>query len=313
PKEAPSKLAPVEPVSRCVTAEPERLAEAILEQIRREAQRGPVKIDVITGFAPLRSRGEVLDMLALRPGLDGVCDEEACLMPWQLIAGDKFVANLPLSWIPDFRFGVSPVALRKALGFDVPAEVERWDREQRHASRLAKLIEKGTATPRPDDADAWLLLDGLTRIETRSMVFDDGGQLYSLVRGHERELELDRARYQHALGLAELHITRPALDDGQLRYQLDPSTGKQKNSGWNLPRQAGTTLVVCELGRDERRIRRVAERSLKFMSEWARESGDRIALTRSRDNRTAGLGSTALPAIAFLSCRERVGNDHDRT
>lgn len=308
-----AKRAPVEPVSRCVTAVPERLAEAIIEQIRREAQRGPVKIDIIVGVAPLRSRGPVLDMLALRPGLDGVCDEQHCLMPWQLVAGDMFVANQPLSWIPDFRFGVSPVALRKALGFEVPAEVERWDREQRNAIRLAKLVEKGTATARPADADSWLLLDGLTRIETLSSVFDDGGRLRSLIRGHERQLKLSRARYDHALELAELHIARAAEASGRFRYLLDPFTGKQKTAGWNLPRQAGTTLVLCELGRDRQRTREVAARSLEFMAARARESGDRIALTRNRDHQTAGLGSTALPAIAFLSCRDRVGNQHDRT
>src|SRR5690606_17647219 len=135
--------------------------DAILEHIRREALRGPVKVDVILASAPLRSRGPILDMLALRPGLDGVCDGEHCLMPWQLVAADLFVANEPLAWIPDFRFGVSPVALRDALGFEVPPEVARWDREQRHAGRLAKKIERGEATPKPAEADAWLLLEGL--------------------------------------------------------------------------------------------------------------------------------------------------------
>ena len=205
PEAVPSKSAPVEPITRCVTAVPDQLPRAILEHIRREAQRGPVKVDIILGVAPLRSRGPVLDMLALRPGLDGVCDTEHCLMPWQLVAGDLFVANEPLAWIPDFRFGVSPVALRKALGFEVPPEVERWDREQRHAGRLAKLIEQGKASPKPADADAWLLLEGLTRIETLSLVFDDGGKLYWLERGHERDVELSRKRLDEALELAERH------------------------------------------------------------------------------------------------------------
>ncbi|MFO7565262.1 MAG: hypothetical protein R6X02_21645 [Enhygromyxa sp.] len=308
-----SKMAPVEALSRCVEAPPERLAEAIIELIRSEAQRGPVKIDVIVGAAPLRSRSPALDMLALRPGLDGVCDDEHCLMPWQLIAADMFVANKPLPWVPDLRFGVSPVALRKALGFDVPPEVERWDREQRDSVRLARLIEKGSATPKPDDADGWLLLDGLVRIETLSSVFDTGGLLVPLVRGHERDLELSRARLEHALELAELHITGASQSDGRFRYTLDPFTGKQRNSGWNLPRQAGTTLVLCELGRDEQRTREVAAASLDFMASRARPSGDRIALTRGRSSPKAGLGSTALPAIAFFSCRDRVGPEHDPT
>ncbi len=307
------RYAQVEPVSRCVTAAPERLAEAVVEQILREAQRGPVKVDVIVGIAPLRSRGRVLDMLALRPGLDGVCEQDNCLMPWQLIAGDMFVANEPFAWIPDFRFGVSPVALREALGFEVPDEVARWDREQRDAGRLAKLIEKGKATPKPDGADDWMLLAGLSRIETRSYVFDDDGRLVPLVRGHERELVLSRARLEHARALAEKHIARASNRDGRFRYLLDPFTGKQQSSSWNLPRQAGTTLVMCELGRNERQANEVAARSLAFMAKRARESGDRIALTRSRKAKKASLGSTALPTIAFYSCRDRVGAEHDRT
>jgi hypothetical protein len=308
----PAKSAPVEPVTRCVTAVPEHLAEAILERIRREAQRGPVKIDVIVGAAPLRSRGHFLDMFALRPGLDGVCDATHCLMPWQLVALDLFVANEPVTWIPEFRFGVSPVALRKALGFEIPPEVEHWDAEQRFPARLAKLIERGEATPTPADADSWLLLEGLTRIETLSYVFDDIGRLIPLVRGHESALTLSRARLEHALDLAELHITRAAQEDGRFRYMLDPFSGDETNSGWNLPRQAGTTLVLCELGRDEKEVRAVAARSLAFMAERARPSGDRIALTRGRSSQTASLGSTALPTIAFLTCRERTGPEHDR-
>lgn len=309
--EQPSNWAPVEPVSRCVSAAPERLAETIVDHIRREAQQGPVKIDVILEVAPLRSRGPVLDMLALRPGLDGVCDESHCLMPWQLVALDLFVSNEPLAWIPDFRFGVSPVALRKALGFEVPAEVERWDREQRNAARLARLIERGEATPKPADADSWLLLEGLTRIATRSMVFDQGGRLIQLARGHEIEFELSQARLTDALELAERHIVRASQRDGRFRYLLDPFTGAQKNGGWNLPRQAGTTLVLCELGSDQQQTNRAAARSLAFMAKHARPVGEHIALTRSQSSKAASLGSTALPTIAFFSCRDRVGDRHD--
>jgi hypothetical protein len=309
----PSKAAPVEPVSRCVTSVPDKLPEAILEHIRREAQRGPVKIDVIVGVQPLRSRGPLLDMLALRPGLDGICDATHCLMPWQLVALDMFVANEPVTWIPEFRFGVSPVALRRALGFEVPKDVERWDAEQRYPARLAKLVERGEATPKPAEADSWTLLEGLTRIETLSYMFDEGGRLIPLVRGHERDLTLSRVRLDHALELAERHITRAAQEDGRFRYLLDPFTGEQVNAGWNLPRQAGTTLVLCELGRDEQETRATAARALAFMAARARPSGDRIALTRGRSSTTATLGSTALPTIAFLSCRERVGPEHDRT
>jgi hypothetical protein len=267
-------------VSRCVRAAPERLARAVVEQIREEARRGAIKVDVLTGVQPLRSRGPLVDPLALRPGLDGICDAEGCLMPWQLVAGRHFVENQPLPWIPDFRFGVSTARLREALGHEVAAA--------------------GAPTH-----------EGLVRLETHSFMFGEDGELIPLVRGRERELELTRARLDHARDLAERHVAEAQRRDGRFRYILDPYTGRQVNAGWSLPRQAGTTLVVCELGRDEERTREVAARSLRFMATHARTSGELIVVAKSGRG-PAPIGSTALSAIAFYSCLDHVGDEHDR-
>jgi hypothetical protein len=318
-KPSKSNRAPVEVVSRCVRAEPEGLDEAIAQVITAEAARGPVKIDVIRGVASLRSRSPALDTFALRPGLDGVCDEDHCLMPWQLVALGQFIVNEPLPFVPDFRYGISPVELRAVLGFDVPEDVLAWDREQRHPKRLAALTEAGKATPRPAQAESWRLLDGLTRIETLSYVVMADGVFTSLVRMHPRQLLLSARRLDYGRDLAEAHIADAQLRSGQFRYTLDPFTGKQQNKSWNLPRQAGTTLVMCELGRNLDRTRWVASRSLAFMAKHARptqgetpDMGEMVALTKRSATTEADLGSTALPAIAFLSCRPRVGETHDR-
>ncbi len=310
--QAKTKWAPVEVVSRCVRAAPNELDEALAQTITDESARGPVKIDVIRGVAPLRSRSPKLDTFALRPGLDGVCDEDHCLMPWQLVALGQFIVNEPLPWVPDFRYGISPVELRAALGFDVPKEVLTHDREQRHPKRLQALTEAGKATPRPDDMDSWLLLEGLVRIETLSYVMLADGSFDSLIRGHPRDMPLSARRLDYGRDLAEAHIADALLRSGQFRYTIDPFTGKQQNKSWNLPRQAGTTLVMCELGRNRERTKWVAARSLEFMASHARESGDMIALTKRASATEADLGSTALPAIAFASCRPRVGPTHDR-
>lgn len=307
-----SKQAPVAVVSRCVRSTPDELDEAIAELITGQASRGPVKIDVIRGAVALRSRNTVLDTFALRPGLDGVCDEDHCLMPWQLVALNQFIVNEPLPFVPDFRYGISPVELRAALGFEVPKEVLAWDREQRRPKRLEALTEAGKATPKPADADSWRLLDGLTRIETLSYVVMADGVFTPLVRMHPRELLLSARRLDYGRDLAEAHIADAQLKSGQFRYTLDPFSGKQQNKSWNLPRQAGTTLVMCEQGRNHERSKWVASRSLAFMAKHARPTENGlVALTKRKAAVEADLGSTALPAIAFLSCRPRVGETHD--
>ncbi|WP_106094501.1 hypothetical protein [Enhygromyxa salina] len=313
PSARPDEVAAVEPVTRCLRAAPDQIVAEIVSLIASEALRAPVKIDVISGVAPLRSRVPALDMFSLRPGLDGVCDEHHCLMPWQLVALDQFTANEPLPFVPDFRVGVSAVELRAALGFEVPEDVLRFDREQRRPARLERLIEAGKATPRPADVESWQLIDGLTRIETLSYMVTRNGLFTSLVRMHKREVRLSQRSLDQARVAADMHIAKAQLKDGRFRYTLDPFTGAQELNNWNLPRQAGTTLVMCELGNDARRTRRVGGLSLKFMARHARPTGELIPLTKRRRAEQADLGSTALPAIAFASCREHVGDKHDRT
>ncbi|MCA9700529.1 MAG: hypothetical protein KC431_23585, partial [Myxococcales bacterium] len=307
------KLAAAEAVSRCVRAPAEALPQAIADQLRAEALRGPVKIDVITGVTLMRSQGFILDMLALRPGLDGICDADRCLMPWQLTADNHFIHNEPLPWIPDFRFGVSPVRLQKALGGSVPNEVLTWDRHRRRPKTRPK-DERDQPLPTPEGAQEWSSFDGLLRIATVSIATEASGRPHMLARLHERRPPLSQERLRQAQDRAEDYIAAAQLEDGRFTYTLDPFTGARQTKSWNLPRQAGTTLVMCELGRDEQRTRTVAALSLEFMAQHARRPGeqDMLALVRGSDKHEAHLGSTALPAIAFLACRPRVGDAHDR-
>jgi hypothetical protein len=306
---------PVEPRTRCVRAQPDALASAIAEQIAGEALRAPVVIDVISGIGPLHSRSWPLDMLALRPGLDGVCDESGCLMPWQLVATEQFIVNEPLDWVPDFRLGLSPVALRVALGQPVPAEIVAADRVQ----RKKKADPEAEPVEPPAELAEWDRLDGLSRITTHSFTITREGKLIPLVRMHEAELELTADRLRAAQAAAEANIAGSQLDDGRFRYLLEPFSGRVNDMTWNLPRQAGTTLVMCEHGKDRRRTKRVAERASAFMAKHARvgkdaRTGVSVApLSRRKDK--ASLGSTALPGLAMLTCRDNgwIGSDHDAT
>lgn len=304
------RLAAVEPVTRCVRAPAEALGGAIADQLRAEASRGPVKIDVLTGVAMMRSRNFVLDMFALRPGRDGICDADRCLMPWQLTAMHEFSVNEPLGWIPDFRFGVSPVRLQRALGGPISADIQTWDRHLRRP-KTRKQEDRDTPLVAPEGAEGWSSFDGLLRIETLSMAVTTQGRAMELARLHEIHIELSQARLDKAREWAEAHIAAQQLPEGRFTYTLDPFTGGRRTKAWNLPRQAGTTLVLCERGKDEERTKAVADRSLSYMAQHARRSGDAIALIRNRRSNEAQLGSTALPAISFLACRDRVGDHHD--
>lgn len=311
------KRSPVEPVSRCVRAAPEQLIAAVKEQLEAEALDGPIKLDFIAGVQPLASRNAILDPFALRAGLDGVCNERSCLMPWQLVALDQFIGNEPLPFVPDFRYGVSPVLLRGALGEELSEELRAWDFQQRRPGLRARLEEQGEElAPEPPDAARWRALEGLARIETRSYVVELGQdaadpRTRALVRGHAVIEELREEDWKRALELAERHIAKAQLDKGRFRYTLHPFTGEQDNKAWNLPRQAGTTLVMCELGTDAKRTQKVASRSLAYMAKHARDQGEFSVLIRRVRNADAELGPTALPTIAFARCRERVGPVHD--
>lgn len=274
----------VEARSRCVQRP--TLEEALAElgaQLGAEALRGPIKIDVVTGTQDLQSVVPVVDAMLLRPGLDGVCEGTRCLMPWQLVALDQFNEFMPIKVVPDLRFGVDPAILRKALVW--PGRPERYD-------------------PR---------VEGLRRLTVASFVQDEQGQLHRLQRMRNPGPELTAESLQASVDAAERYILDAQQPDGRFAYKVDPFTGQVSQQGFALARQAGTTLVVCELARDDERAREVARKALAALVRTMREVGDMGVLVHSKreDVTEAGLGATALSTIALLSCRERVGDEFD--
>ena len=229
----------------------------------------PIAIDVARAAAPIESQSALLSALAVRPGLDGVCLGDRCLAPWQLLADNVFTTHTPLAFIPDMRIGSDPERLRALLG--------------------------GGEGP-------------LIRLETRSYVLDQNG-LLPLSRLHREHVDVDADSVATAARQAETHILRAQAKDGHFRYWVEPFSGKRETHAFTLPRQAGTTLVLCEAAgaaADE-----PIARSLDFVARFAKRHGDVAMLQRGGDRGVPGLGHTALPAIAFLACRDRVGTQHD--
>lgn len=273
------------PTSRCFQGDGVAPFEQMADALLGASVGGRVKVDVIIGAQPLQHVVPIVDSMLLRPGLDGVCEGSRCLMPWQMLALDAFNTNTPIPVIPDLRFGMSPVELRKALAAPdatglIPREVE-----------------------------------GLTRIETRSFVTDAEGTVHALRRMRTAGPDLEPEAMESAVTNAEAYIHSAIGRDGRFEYKLDPFSGLVAYRGFALARQAGTTLVVCELSQNDARARAVARKALSMMQSTERRKGD-IGMLKYPKSKPAGhvrLGDTALAAIAFLSCRDRVGKRYDKT
>jgi len=235
------------------------------------APASPIKIDVVRGLHSLSRSHPLLDALKIRPALDGVCGAGKCFAPWQLVGLDAFTQYRPLDAVRDASFGCSLAELAKWLGSSQPVS------------------------------------EPLQRIETQSFIAH-AGELVPLVRLRPKRVDADPEAIAGAVRAAEAHILAAQEEQGGFRYLLDPfGRSEPPNDSVNLPRQAGTTLVLCELGRERRPVRNAIRRALSQLASYERTRGQLSFLSVSKTR--AQLGHTALPLVALASCR---GNsEHD--
>jgi hypothetical protein len=100
---------------------------------------------------------------------------------------------------------------------------------------------------------------------------------------------------------AESYVLSALLPDGKFRYTLDPMTGAADTQGFNLPRQAGTALVLCELGRSAQ-VPVAIERSLAAFEPFVHARGELLAARLDPAAPVARLGDSALPLVSMLEC-----------
>ncbi len=266
------------PRSRCFQAgNVAEVVRAFTQVIHAEGARGPIKLDFVTRTFSLPVAAPLLRALAFRPGIDGACaDDGRCLMPWQLVALDAFVSEMPIPSVPDVRLGVSSVLLAK---------------------RLSSSAEK------------------LSRIATESWLLPRGGGLLALGRTPSPEIEVTPETARAAANSAGRYVYLAQKKSGRFKYIVMPFTGRVIEGRFSIARQAGTTLSVCELAPRADWVDRLVERSLGLLAKHEQRFaiGDAAAgaLRWQPKASVERIGPTALSLAALIACRARVGNRHD--
>lgn len=280
------------PAMRCVDG---RDLDGALDELLRAVGTsyigGPIAIDVVREVQRLPKLGTYLGAFAIRPAVDGVCLEAACLAPHQLVEQDQFTKLKALTAF-DTTIGASAEALRAALN-----------------ARPVNVFE------------------GLTRFDALSYLVEPTGEVVALERMRPVDVPVVEAgTLERGVEAGVEFILRHQDADGRYHYTVDPFTGESSMGGFNVPRQAGTTLALCETAlrasagseRDPRsqraRGRESATKSLAFLASIEVAATDKIGgIAWPKGRKTAPLGPSALSMIAFLSCRPLVGERFDAT
>lgn len=265
------------PTVACLQAnDSAELVRQFSRHLKGHAAGGYLKLDLVTHVTELEDVPRLISPLALRPGLDGLCWDRRCAAPWQLLSRGAFVSFRPLEFLRDLRLGVSFDELRAWLGAD----------------------EATTPPPR--------------RISTRSYSLDPDSNVSQLRRMRPPPGPLTRSELNDSLRRFEQHVVEAQANNGTFRYTLDPFTGKAERRHFNLARQAGTVLALCELGTDDKQLNHTIQQALSVFERHQRTIDDATAgLSLQASTPRLRLASTALPLAALLRCRPRVGTQFD--
>lgn len=272
--------------SLCLQADTLDEAAPLLRATLAARANTPVLVDVVLGVQAIPGdTGPFLGTVALRPGLDGVCRGRACLAPWQLVMRDAFTKFAATKTFQT-SLGLSAPFVQRLLGFQ------------------------------DDD------FRGLDRLETKSFAILANGAVVPLDRMREAPAPLTRATLKSGMRRSIQYVENAQEEDGRFRYLVDPLSGKVTFADFSVPRQAGTTLILCEANALSAKAAGVARKSLDMLADIERVvndggtadgvDGDMGGMVYPKGaDRPIALGSTALSMVAFLACRPVVGNRFD--
>jgi len=160
----------------------------------------------------------------------------------------------------------------------------------------------------------------ITRIATQGWVLGpqtDGP--VQLDRNQTPEAELTPEALEEATSAATRYVFAAQQGNGRFRYTVDPFSGRLVANQLSIPRQAGTTLAVCELAPKTGMTPVIVRRALASLSKLEQrvpldgEAGRGGVLRKQpgANGATDRMGPTALGLAAFLRCRSFVGARYD--
>lgn len=271
---------PDAPDLRSLCLQARDLQSAVMDaqkELERAWDRGDVTVDVIVRVRPIPDVGPLLGAVIVRPGVEGVCEQDRCLTPWQLFGTDAFTEATNVAAL-QAELGVTADALRRRLATSTGS------------------------------------FAGLDAIETRTFWLRTDGRIEPVRHLRTGARPLNARELRASLADAVGYIAANQEPDGAFRYTVDPFTGSVSNAGFSVPRQAGTTLALCEVARDVRAARAPAQKSADMLAALEQANGDRGGIIFPKGSKKrAALGPTALTDIALLACRDQTGKKHDDT
>jgi len=237
--------------------------------------RGDVTLDVVVRTRAMPDVGPLLEAVMVRPGLEGVCAGGTCLTPWQLFGLDTFTEATNVSAL-QAELGVTAAALWFRLGLE----------------------GKG--------------FEGLDALETQTFWLRSSGRLEPVRHLRTGPRPLEEREVRRSIQESITYVAQNQEHDGAFRYSVDPFSGAVSNQGFSVPRQAGTTLALCEAAWLDKAARAPAQKSLVMLTGLEQKNGDRGGIVHPKGaKKRAALGPTALTTISLLACRKVLGDRHD--
>jgi len=265
---------------RCLQApDAKALGRAVTDLLSREAQGGFVRVDLVTRTVPL--------------------DPDA------LPVVDSLALRPGLDGACHAGTCLTPWQLVVLDAFNLHAPVPGVG-DARLGAALDLLVER--------------LGGPIVRIATTGWVLgpNTDGPL-RLARNQTPDAEVTTEALSAATEAAAGYVHRAQQKDGRFRYTVNPFSGRLVKNDLSIPRQAGTTLAVCELADRDGITPVIVRRALSGLAKLEQRIpldgrpglGGVLRKQPGGPGTTERMGPTALGLAAFVRCRPYVGARYD--